>query len=174
MEKIFSTWKSITDRLEQVGEWLPQLALRILLAWEFWESGVEKFYGNNWFAHIKENFPFPFNHVPVEVSWFLSTWAELIGSLMLLIGLFTRFWAFSLTIFTIIAISAVHWPESYGSLGELLKGYAITNKGFGNYKLPLIYIIVFIPLLLNGAGKVSVDFWLKRYITRWRVPGARH
>ncbi len=164
MEKIFSAWTLITDRLERVGEWLPQLVLRILLAWEFWESGVVKFTGNNWFADIKDNFPFPFNHVPVELSWFLSTWAELIGSVMLLIGLFTRFWSLSLIIFTIIAIAAVHWPESYGSLGELLKGYAITNKGFGNYKLPLLYIIMFIPLLFNGAGKASVDHLLARYL----------
>ncbi|MEE8156935.1 MAG: DoxX family protein, partial [Gammaproteobacteria bacterium] len=166
MEKIFWIWTLITDKLEQVGEWLPQLALRILLAWEFWESGVEKFNGNNWFAHIKDNFPFPFNHVPVELSWFISTWSELVGSLMLLVGLFTRFWSLSLIILSIVAIAAVHWPESYGSIGELLKGYAITDKGFGNYKLPLIYIILLVPLLLNGAGKASVDYWLKRYVTK--------
>ena len=166
MEKIFWIWTLIADKLEQVGEWLPQLALRILLAWEFWESGVEKFNGNNWFAHIKDNFPFPFNHVPVELSWFISTWSELVGSLMLLVGLFTRFWSLSLIILSIVAIAAVHWPESYGSIGELLKGYAITDKGFGNYKLPLIYIILLVPLLLNGAGKASVDYWLKRYVTK--------
>lgn len=31
----------------RMGEFLPQLGLRFLLAYEFWESGVEKFKGEN-------------------------------------------------------------------------------------------------------------------------------
>ncbi len=166
MQKLVATWEAITLQLDKIGAWLPQLGLRLLLAWEYWESGVVKFSGNNWFAQIKDDFPFPFSVIPVEISWFLATWLELIGSLMLLAGLFTRFWALTLITLTIVAAAAVHWPDSYSGLSELLKGYAITDKGFGNYKLPVIYLIMLIPLLFSGAGKASVDHWLKQYIAK--------
>jgi putative oxidoreductase len=34
------------------------------------------------------------------------------------------------------------------------------GDGLGNYKLPLIYLIMFLPLLLGGAGKWSFDYFL--------------
>jgi putative oxidoreductase len=55
----------------------------------------------------------------------------------------------------------MHWH----TLGELWRGYRIideTNDGFGNYKLPLIFIVMFLPLMFGGAGKVSLDYWLSR------------
>ncbi len=164
MDQLIKLKNQVVDKLDPAGDWVALLPIRLLLAYEFGKAGLGKFNGNNWFAHIKDNFPFPFNHVPVELSWFISTWSELIGSLMLLVGLFTRFWSLTLIVLSIVAIAAVHWPESYGSIGELLKGYAITDKGYGNYKLPLLYIILFIPLLFNGAGKASVDHLLARYL----------
>ena len=43
----------IYPRLDAVGRWLSPLALRTLLAWEFFESGREKLGGQNWFADRK-------------------------------------------------------------------------------------------------------------------------
>jgi putative oxidoreductase len=51
-------------------------------------------------------------------------------------------------------------------LSELAQGYAISNKGHGNFKLPLIYLAAFMPLLLSGAGKLSLDALLARVF--WR------
>jgi len=136
--------------------------LRLLLAWEFWEAGVMKLGGNNWFGGIKENFPFPFNYVPVDLSWFIATWFELLGSIGLAIGLFTRFWAISLIILSVVAIFGVHWPDDWSSLSELWKGYAISNKGFGNFKLPLLFIVMLLPLFFSGPGKASVDHILSK------------
>ena len=76
--------------LNWFGAWLPQLVLRVLLAWEFWEAGVEKYRGANWFADIQERFPFPFSVVPVDVSWKLATWTELLAPILLVLGLGTR------------------------------------------------------------------------------------
>jgi len=76
--------------LDHLGEFLPQLGLRFLLAYEFWESGVEKFHSENWFADIQERFPFPFDLVPVDISWFIATWSELLGAVALVIGPGTR------------------------------------------------------------------------------------
>lgn len=51
---------------DRVGNWSADLPLRLFLAWEFFESGLEKFNGNNWFADLQGSFPFPFNLLPAE------------------------------------------------------------------------------------------------------------
>jgi putative oxidoreductase len=135
------------------------------MAYEFGFAGLKKLNGSNWFGRFQDDFLFPFNVIPVEISWFLATWAELLGAAALVIGLFTRFWAFSLIILTIVAISGVHWPDDYSSFAELWKGYAVSDKGFGNYRIPLLFIAMLIPLLFKGAGKLSVDHVLSKRFT---------
>lgn len=148
--------------LEAAGAWMGLLAIRLLLGWEYWESGVTKFRGDNWFSHIKDDFPFPFDVIPVDVSWFMATWFEILGGIAIAIGLATRFFSASLIVLTIVATAAVHWPADWSSLAELAKGYAISDDGYGNYKLPLIFLVMFIPLLLQGPGKLSLDHWIAR------------
>jgi putative oxidoreductase len=159
-----SIYQSITTKLNQFGEWLPQLFLRLILAWEFGEAGFEKLHGSNWFADI--TFPFPFSLLSPDISWNISIFFEIVGACALVFGIATRFFSISLIILTIVAISAVHWPTEWHSLSDLLTGYRITDKagdGFGNYKLPLLYILMFLPLLFSGAGKASVDYWLDKF-----------
>ncbi len=155
-------WTWLTRGLDGAGAWLALLGLRLLLAWEFWEAGVEKWRGENWFASIADRFPFPFDLLPADLSWAIATWAELLGAIALLLGLATRFTALSLGILTVVAIAAVHWPSEWHSLADLWRGYAITDKGFGNFKLPLIFLVMLWPLLFNGAGRLSIDAWLAR------------
>ncbi len=138
--------------LNRIGEFLPQLGLRFLLAYEFWESGVEKFNGENWFASIQDQFPFPFDLVPVDISWFISTWSELIGAAALVVGLGTRFFSVSLIILTVVAWVSVHAGN----------GYNVCGNGF---KLPLIYLVLFIPLVFSGPGKLSIDHLIARRIS---------
>ena len=148
--------------LDRVGAWGADLPLRLFLAWEFFESGLEKWNGQNWFVDIQSAFPFPFNVLPADMSWQMSMWAELIAPLLLLLGLGTRFATFVLMVLTLVAIAAVHWPEHWSSLSELAQGYSISDKGYGNYKLPLIYLVAALPLLFNGAGRLSLDALLFR------------
>lgn len=171
MNFLTANWLRLTDVLESIGDWVAPLLLRILLAWEFFEAGLAKYRGSNWFGSIQDNFPFPFNIVPPDISWLMATWFELVGGALLLVGMFTRFWAISLFILTVVAIGAVHWGvgdvwsgdvRPYRDLAELLQGYGISNKGFGNYKLGLIYLVMLVPLILRGPGKASIDHWLGR------------
>lgn len=162
MHKLKELWSSVVGVLDPAGDWVALLPIRLLMAYEFFKAGLTKFNGNNWFGNIQDNFPFPFNVIPVEISWFLATWTELIGGLFLFVGLFTRFWAFSLIILTIVAIFGVHWPDDWSSLAELWKGYAITDKGFGNYRVPLLFLAMLLPLVFIGGGKLSVDHLLAK------------
>jgi putative oxidoreductase len=157
MDMLIKLKNRIVDVLDPAGDWVALMPIRLLMAYEFGKAGMMKFNGNNWFANVQDNFLFPFNYVPVEISWFMATWVEILGGLGLFFGLFTRFWAFSLVVVSIVAISGVHWPDDWNSLAELWKGYAITDKGFGNYRVPLLFIAMLIPLVFQGPGKLSVD-----------------
>ncbi len=135
--------------LTKVGEWLAPVGLRLLLAYEFWQSGLEKWHGENWFADIQDRFPFPFNLVSPEISWQLSTWAELIAPVLLVLGLGTRFASVSLIVLTVVAWISVHAGN----------GYNVCDNG---YQLPLMYLVMLVPLLLSGPGKLSLDHWIAR------------
>jgi putative oxidoreductase len=165
-KKLVDVYAATTNRLQGVGEWLAPLGLRLLLAWEFWESGIEKYRGENWFSGIQADFPFPFNIVPSDISWGMATWFELVGGLALLLGFGTRFFAFSLFVLTIVATSAVHWPMDWQTLKDLAMGYAISNDGFGNFKLPLLFAAMLLPLIFRGAGKFSLDALVAAFIDR--------
>jgi putative oxidoreductase len=143
--------------LHEAGAWLGPLGLRAILAWEFWESGLEKYRGQNWFADIQADFPFPFDLIPTGISWQMATWFELLGAVALLLGLGTRLAALSLLVLTAVATAAVHWPAQWDTLAQLWQGYALTDTGFGNYKLPLIFGVMLWPLCWQGAGKLSLD-----------------
>jgi putative oxidoreductase len=167
LNQVISLYDVIRSKLNVIGTWLPQLALRLILAWEFGEAGFEKLHGSNWFADI--NFPFPFSLLPPDFSWGMATFFEIVGAFALAFGIATRFFSLSLIILTIVAIAAVHWPADWNSLSDLLTGYRISDKegdGFGNYKLPLLFLVMFLPLLFSGAGKASVDYWIRSRLNK--------
>lgn len=139
--------------LDGVGAWIGLLGIRLLLAYEFGIAGLEKLRGENWFADIQDSFPFPFSVVPVDISWFLATWSELLGAAGLAIGLGTRYWAVSLIVLDIVAWVSVHADN----------GYNVCDNG---YKLPLMYLLMLIPLALSGPGKLSLDHWIRRLYFR--------
>jgi putative oxidoreductase len=167
MQVLTTLYKTIAGWLDCAGRLGSGLILiRVLMAYEYGVAGLGKLNGKNWFGNVQDNFIFPFNVVPVDISWFLATWFEILGAAGLLLGLFTRFWALSLIIMTIVAISGVHWPAEWHSLGELWEGYRVTAKdGSGNYRIPLLFIAMLLPLLVSGAGKLGLDSVLaKRFL----------
>ncbi|MEI8574735.1 DoxX family protein [Methylomonas sp. LW13] len=139
---------------------LAPIFLRLLLAYEFGEAGLEKLHGDNWFADV--SFPFPFSLLPTDFSWTLATGLEIIAPMALILGFMTRFFSAALMVLTVVAIAAVHWPAEWHTLAELWKGYAITDQGYGNYKLPLVYLFMLGSLLFNGSGGLAIDTWLKQ------------
>ena len=157
----------ICPGLKVLAPWAGLLFLRLLIGWEFLDSGLEKWGGENWFADIQSDFPFPFNHLPAELNWQLAMWFEIVGGVALMLGLATRFFAFALLVVTWVATVAVHWPADWHSLAELWQGYVITDEGHGNFKLPLLFAVMLWALLFQGGGRLSLDaligwLWCRR------------
>lgn len=148
MSSLSTSAMRVIKGMDQIGSWVGLLGIRLLLAYEFGVAGLEKLRGDNWFADIQNTFPFPFSAVPVDISWFLATWTELIGAAALVIGLGTRYWAASLLILDIVAWTSVHAGN----------GYNVSDNG---YKLPLMYLLMLVPLVLSGPGKLSIDHWIR-------------
>jgi len=160
-------------RLHSTGQVLMPFIMRLIMAWEFYESGLEKYKGENWFANIQAEFPFPFNIIPPDISWNMATVFELMGSVFLALGLFTRFTAYSLLILTFVATAAVHWPDMISMWSDLAKGYAITDMGYGNFKLPLLFAVLLLPIIFQGPGKLSLDHLIARSLKVDSVPTSR-
>ncbi|MEO5561398.1 MAG: DoxX family protein, partial [Dokdonella sp.] len=85
------------------------------------------------------------------------------GAVLIWIGLGTRVAAFALLFVTFVATAAVHWPDMWSMWSDLAKGYAIKDMGHGNFKLPLLFAVMLLPLVFNGAGKLSLDHLLVKW-----------
>jgi len=167
MDKILGYYKQVVGWLECAATYgAGRILIRLLMAFEFGKAGFTKLNGNNWFGNFQDNFIFPFNVIPVDISWFIATWFEILGAFGLVLGLFTRFWAFTLIVLSVVAISGVHWPAEWSSLAELWDSYRITKvDGSGNFRVPLLFIAMLAPLVFLGAGKLSLDSILaKRFL----------
>ena len=162
MSRFIKINKSVIQLLDKSAPWLGLLAVRLLMGWEYLEAGLEKLHGQNWFVDIQGDFPFPFNVVPPAISWQLATWFEIIGGIALIIGLGTRFFGLSLIVLTVVAVSAVHWPAEWHSITDLLKGYVISDDGFGNFKLPVLFLAMLTAIVFYGPGKLSIDAFIRR------------
>jgi uncharacterized membrane protein YphA (DoxX/SURF4 family) len=93
---------------------VASLLLRLILGPVLIGAGWEKITGDNWFSFSLESFPFPFNVLPADLSWFLASWTEFLGGILLLLGLGTRLVAIPLAVTMFVAAYAVHldngWP----------------------------------------------------------------
>ena len=93
--------------------------------------------------------------VPVDISWLLATWTEPLGAAALVIGFGTSFWAASLLVLDVVAWASVHAGN----------GYNVCDNGF---KLPLMYLVMLLPLLLSGPGRLSIDHAIGGWLGRGR------
>jgi putative oxidoreductase len=157
-------YDQLTDRLRAAGDWIAPLGLRFLLAHAFIDAGLNKFDAGSqaptWFAN--QDFAFPFGLLSANMNWVMVTWGEILAGFAIALGLFTRFFAVTLIVITVVAIAAVHWPASWDSLGQLWEGYSVSRvveegEFRGNYRIPLLFLAMLLPLALMGGGKLSLD-----------------
>ena len=132
--------------------WQPQVhaLFRIILGFLFSCHGAQKLLG----------LPHPPANGTVELMSFMgfAGLLELVGGLMILVGLFTRPVAFILSGMMAVAYFMAHQPQ--GAL-------PITNKG----EPAVLYCFAFFFLSSAGAGLYSLDAYLERRKREQGHPG---
>jgi putative oxidoreductase len=82
-------------------------------------------------------------------SFILAIFAEFLCSILIIIGLATRWAAIPLIITMLVAIFIAH-----------------ASDGFQKQELPAHYVLTYIFLLLAGPGKYSVDYFISKRLNR--------
>lgn len=108
--------------------------LRIVTGLLFWEHGAQKLFGFP--SAIQGQLPFHIAYVAGPI--------ELIGGLLVMLGLFTRWAAFLCSGLMAFAYWMAHGPRSL---------FPILNQG----ELAILYCFVFLYISSRGAGIWSVD-----------------
>jgi putative oxidoreductase len=124
-------------------DWLAPLAVRIVFGYFWAETGWAKLHN---IAGATERFvewgiPFPAFSAPFSAAW------ELIGGVLIMLGLLTRLTMVPMIINMVVALvlvvlPSVHGVDEFVELDEVL------------------YILVFFWLLMAGPGRVSLDHLL--------------
>ncbi len=132
------------DQPDEFSEhWAPTVVavLRIVTALLFIEHGTAKLLG---FPFI-EQIAYP---APWSMYW-IAAWFELIGGLLILVGLWTRWIGILLAGEMAVAYWIIHAGHS---------PFPLVNKG----EAAILFCFVFLALAVIGAGRWSVDQVLAR------------
>ena len=119
MPDILSAIARIYDRavgLVKHFDGVASILIRLIVGPVLIASGWEKIAGTNWFAAQLDSFPFPFNVLPPELSWFLASWTEFLGGMLLLAGLATRVVAIPLAVTMFVALYSVHLDNGWAAI----------------------------------------------------------
>jgi putative oxidoreductase len=124
---------------------LPLLAMRLVLAYGFWTTGMMKWKGiadvASWFESM--GYPMP------TLNAYLAATTEVVGAVLLLLGFATRLISIPLMIVMLVAIFTVH-------IGG---GFDAGNNGF---EIPLYYLIMLFGLFVYGSGNISLIGLIKK------------
>ncbi len=110
------TWNERLLGVVQHFDGVASILLRLILAPVLIGAGWEKITGDNWFAFSLDSFPFPFNVLPADLSWFLASWTEFLGGIALLLGFGTRLIAIPLAVTMFVAAYAVHLDNGWAAI----------------------------------------------------------
>lgn len=141
---IAATASRLLQKLDAI-EWLGPLTMRLVFGYFWLETGIGKVHNLDGFIQrfIGWGIPFP------AFSATLSAWTELIGGLLIMLGLFTRLVCIPMIINMFVAVTLVVSSNLMG-----LDDYVEADE--------VVYSLIFFWLLIAGPGKASLDTWLAR------------
>ena len=138
--------------------WSP-LPLRLIVGYGFMAHGFAKFmHGPAGFAAVLDTLGVP---LPLLLSW-ATTLVELVGGAAVITGAFIPLVAPPMTIVLLTALVTVHYR--YGFFSVKLAAVTADGVKFGTvgYEIILLYLGGLVALAIGGAGRFSVDAWLRR------------
>lgn len=126
-----ATWATVPLRLAMGVAFMGHGAQKVLGS--FGGPGFSKF----------TSFPAPFPFMKPAAAWMgAAAFAELLGGVSVLLGLFTRVGAFLIICVMLTAIFGVLWPKFFAPEGM---------------ELALAFLAMALALLILGGGQASVD-----------------
>lgn len=134
-------------RLAARLRWLPPLLARLFVGCLFLLSGWGKVHRLAWFTNNFAAWGIP---DPAFMAPFVA-YTELIGGGMILVGLLTRVVAIPMLANMAVAVAMVKIKEVH------------TLLDFVSFDEPL-YMIVFLWLMIDGPGIISLDYLLERLL----------
>ncbi|MFL0355597.1 DoxX family protein [Erythrobacter sp. GH1-10] len=150
MNALTSLWQRLTGILSgTIAESIVQLATRVALAGIFWRSYKTKVVDGTW-LQIDETQYFIFENeftglpIPSDLAVPMTTYAEFLFPILLVVGLATRFSAAALMVMALV-IQLFVFPTS-----DHFFGWAITVLALGGF------------LVSRGGGLFSLDALLAR------------
>jgi len=133
----------LTKNILSQGQSLSLFFARIAVAYGFYEPAMQKWSDiesvAGWFGSM--GIPFPI------LNAYMAASTEILGVILLTLGLFTRLISIPLIIVMVVAIATVH-------LGN---GFSAGDNGF---EIPLYYMLFLALFASLGAGKLSLDYLL--------------
>ena len=174
---------TLLDYLEP-GELFAALALRLYLAPIFWMAGTRKLNDMSstvaWFGNAEWGLALP---LPAVLAW-LATLTEVLGALLLLIGLGVRWVSIPLMVTMLVAGLVVHWQNGWLAIAsgsglfatertieatERLRRAKSILQEHGNFvvlnngiEFAATYFVMLLALLYLGSGKAGADYWINR------------
>ncbi|ULU26471.1 DoxX family protein [Dyella terrae] len=136
----------LLEQLHRV-EWVGPLVVRLVFGYFWLETGIAKVHNLDGFTQrfVGWGVPFP------AFSAGLSAWTELVGGLLIMLGLFTRLVCIPMLINMAVAVTLV---------------VSANLMSFDDYVEAdeIVYSLIFFWLLISGPGKASLDTWVARVL----------
>jgi putative oxidoreductase len=129
------------------GRWIGPLVVRLVFGYFWLETGIAKVQNLAGFTQrfVGWHIPYP------AFSAGMSAWTELLGGLLIMLGLFTRLVCIPMIINMIVAVTLVVSTNLMG-----LDDYVEADE--------VVYSLIFFWLLMAGPGKASLDTLVARWL----------
>jgi putative oxidoreductase len=139
-------------------QWAP-FFLRLIIGYGSMAHGWAKLSrGPAGFEKLLTVLGVPFPHL---TSWVVP-FIEVLGGAAILAGVFVSIAAIPLIISMLVAMATIHYKYGFSSINTI--GLNANGPVFGppGYEINLLYIAALISLMLTGAGRFSIDGWMRR------------
>ncbi len=149
VNRVNSLTLQVTDKLG----FIAPLATRIVIGLAFYQAGSGKF---RHFENVIGFFqgigiPFPAFNAGLVASM------ETVGGIMLILGLFTRFFASGLSITMVVALITADKAEFLAPWGSAAESSPTDITAF-------VFLLFLLWLIAYGAGKLSLDALLRKVL----------